>query len=79
MLTMKIKYQESNIEVVELVEKVEYIPPHSRKEDHPAPGLLVEYGNGRASHLCLTPLGDTDYRDVFIMNDKGSTVARYTL
>lgn len=79
MLSMLVKYRKSGIENVCLVERVEYYPPQHGKENNPEPGLLVEYSNGKAVHLPLTPIGDEDYRDVFVMNEKAATVARYTL
>lgn len=85
MLTILIKYQKSKREVLFGAESVEYVPPPADETERPrgdhgdGEGLLVQLGGGKAQHLGLTAIGDMDYRDVYVMNDKGSTVARYTL
>lgn len=84
MLTVLFRYQRSRVEVLKMADSVEYTPPHGKSDD-PAnppknvePGLLLTLGE-KGEHVELTGVDDPDYRDVFVMNDNGATVARYTL
>lgn len=77
MLTVLVKYQKSGREVLIPAKTVEFCP----KGSSTAEGLLINYDDREdgGRHLGFTPDGDNDWRDVFVMNDKGATVARYTL
>jgi hypothetical protein len=75
MLTVLIRYNKSRREVLIPAETVEYNP--IRKED--GGGLLVVRAGIGSQHLGFSDTGDEDWRDVFVMNDQGQTVARYTL
>lgn len=74
MLTVLIRYQKSRIETLTPAHSVEFWP-----EGTPKAGLLMTHTNGDQSHVGLSEKGDENWRDVFVMNDKGATVARYTL
>ena len=93
MLTLLVRYQMSRREVLSPATSVEYAPPREQPQNcswtteqederqrynRDVAGLLVLNGE-EGRHLTLTPIGDLDYRDVFVMNDHGATVARYTL
>ena len=80
MLTILIRYQKSLREVLIEAESVEFVReqgPHAVDK----PGLLVNHGTKAKDgfHLEMTAEGDEDWRDVFVMNASGQTVARYTL
>ena len=86
MLTVLIRYRETRREVLIPAKCVEYIPPGKTPVEKEIatidqPGLLINHG-GKADngfHLGLTPIGEENFKDVFIMNDHGQTVARYIL
>jgi len=79
MLTVLIKHKngdQAGREVLVPAKSVEFIPNGS-----PAGGeLLVNHGVDAEGGFCLTSSknGD-DWRDVFVMNAQGQTVARYTI
>ena len=76
MLTVLVKYTKSGREVLIPAKTVEFVPKGSVGE-----GLIIHHHvlEEGSCHLGFTPEGDQDWRDVFVMNDKGATVARYTL
>lgn len=74
MLTVLIRYKETRREVIIPASSVEFIPVSTGDE----PGLLINNGV-EAEHLGLTEKSDPNFRDVFVMNGNGQTVARYTL
>lgn len=76
MLTVLIRYKESRREVITPARSVEFVP--SGSEDS---GLLINHGVEAEGgcHLSMTASDDKDWRDVFVMNDAGQTVARYIL
>ena len=76
MLTVLIRYKESRREILIPAKSVEFIP--SGTEDA---GLLINHGveADGGIHLGLTASDDNNWRDVFVMNANGQTVARYTL
>lgn len=85
MLTILIRYRKTRVEVLKRAESVEYTPPAAVDSEHPEntvknehPGLLLTREDD-GEHLPLTPMDDDNYRDVFVMNEQGATVARYTL
>lgn len=75
MFSVLIRYKKSRREVIIPARSVEYVP------DGKDAGLLINHAveaeGGR--HLGRTSQGDEDWRDVFVMNAQGQTVARYTL
>lgn len=84
MFSILIRYKKSHREVLLSAKSVEFIPPGGPREDEGGihqPGLLVNNGiDGESGyHLAMTPENDPDWRDVFVMNPQGQTVARYVL
>ena len=83
MLTVLIRYRETRIETLQQVKGLEFYPkPDNESGDdgeRPLPGMLLVYDDDTSNHLSPTPEGDEDWRDVFVMNAQGQTVARYTL
>ena len=77
MLTVLIRYKKSRREVLTPARSVEFQP----RGDSAEPGLLINHGVEAEGgfHLAMTDEGDDDWRDVFVMNAQGQTVARYTL
>lgn len=77
MLTVLIRYKKSRRECLTPAKSVEFIPRGGEDE----PGLLINHAVEAEGgyHLGMTPEGDDDVRDVFVMNAQGATVARYTL
>ncbi len=77
MFTVLIRYNESRRECLIPARSVEFVP--NGGEDNP--GLLINHGvlAEGGSHLGMTPEGDKNWRDVFVMNAQGKTVARYLL
>lgn len=75
MLTLLVRYKKSRREVISSATSVEFIPEGSEDIDK---GLLI-VNNEESVHLSFTHADDENYRDVFVMNDKGQTVARYLL
>ena len=76
MLTVMIRHSETKREVIFSANTVEYVQRATPEE--PA-GLLVL---GEGSEYSRYPVRDHDegpYRDVFVMNEAGQTVARYVL
>lgn len=101
MLTVLIKYIQSNREVVIEAETIEYNP---FKQSPPPPdpnvprsvamdaeteercrynredaGLLIVKASKEVDRVGYTQHPDQDYRNVFVMNSTGATVAKYTL
>jgi hypothetical protein len=78
MLTVLIRYKETRREVLMPAKRVEFVPESSKEE---SPGLLINHGDEAESgcFLAMTSEGDSDWRDVFVMNAQGQTVARYIL
>ncbi len=78
MLTVLIRYKKTRREVVVPARSVEFTPMSFGGDE---PGLLINHGVEAEGgfHLPLTEGGDEDWRDVFVMNAQGQTVARYTL
>ena len=78
MLTVLIRYTKTGREVLVPAKSVEYVPKCCGDKDE---GLLINHGDPSDSgmHLGKTPEGDDNWRDVFVMNASGSTVARYKL
>lgn len=74
MLTVLVRYTHSKREVLFPAQEVEYVP-----RGVPDAGLLIKFDYDKGTHLGVTTEGDEDLRDVFVMNDNGATVARYTL
>ena len=76
MLTVLVKYVKSGREVLIPAKTVEFVP-----KGNEAAGLIINHSDLDAGgrQLGFTPEGDQDWRDVFVMNDKGATVGRYTL
>lgn len=82
MFTILLRYKKTRREVIISAESVEFIPNDGKKGTGiDNPGLLINHGVEAKSgyHLAMTPEGDEDWRDVFVMNNHGQTVARYTL
>ncbi len=92
MLTVLVRYQISKRECLFTCERVEFAPLRNNDErsvqsaaslaerdryNREDAGLLII--GKEEMRLPMTPLGDMDYRDVFVMNEHGKTVARYTL
>ena len=77
MLTVLIRYKKSRTETLQEVAGVEYFPPDG--DDVVAPGLLLRFENGQDVQLAMSEKDDENWRDVFVMNSQGQTVARYTL
>ena len=76
MLTVLIRDQKTRREVLLQARSVGFVP--EGKDDA---GLLINHGVEAEGgcHLAPTQEGDEDWRDVFVMNAAGQTVARYTL
>ncbi len=83
MFSVLIRYKETRREVLISAKTVEFIPPGTVVENKgiDQPGLLINHGVDaeRGCHLSMTPEGDPNWRDIFVMNDQGQTVARYIL
>lgn len=83
MFSVLIRYQVSRREVLISAKTVEFIRPPVKGDPVPTdmPGLLINHGveGENGCHLAMTESDDPDWRDVFIMNDQGQTVARYIL
>ncbi len=83
MFSVLIRYRETRREALISAESVEFIPLTDKDEEPPydKAGLLVNHGveTKGGFHLGVTPMGDENWRDVFVMNEAGQTVARYTL
>ncbi len=83
MFSVLIRYNVSRREVLISAETVEFIRPPEKDDPCPVdiPGLLINHGieGKKGFHLAMTEADDPDWRDVFIMNDSGATVARYIL
>ena len=83
MFSILIRYHVSQREVLISAKTVEFIRPSKKGDPTPTdiPGLLVNHGVEAEDgcHLGMTEANDPDWRDVFVMNDRGATVARYTL
>ena len=78
MLTVLTRYKVSRREVLFPVRSVEYAPVGGT--DEPGLLLLMEDANGEGTqHLGMTDASDPNWRDVFVMNAAGQTVARYIL
>ncbi len=77
MFSVLIRYQKTRREVLIPARSVEFVPKDGTDE----PGLLINYAVEAEGgcHLSMTAEGDDDWRDVFVMNANGQTVARYTL
>ena len=69
MLTILIRHKNTKREVIYPADEVEF------EEDD---GLRFHTKDGCGMHLKCSD-SEQDYRDVFIMNDAGQTVARYLL
>lgn len=80
MFSVLIKYKKTGREVLIPARTVEYVPKGSCCGDVDE-GLLINHAVEAegGSHLGFTPVGDDDWRDVFVMNSHGQTVARYAL
>lgn len=79
MFSVLIRYQKTRREVLIPARNVEFYPKDS--DTSVAPGLLINHAVEAEGgcHLAMSPDGDEDWRDVFVMNESGQTVARYTL
>ena len=76
MLTIMIRHSDTKREFITPCKTLEYVQKATLEE--PA-GLLVQLEN---DDFVRYPVRDHDgepYRDVFVMNDAGQTVARYVL
>lgn len=80
MFTVKIIYRKTNREVLISAKNVEFVRPGEGVSPESL-GLLINHAVPAEGgfHLGMTPEGDEDKRDVFVMNDAGQTVARYEL
>lgn len=76
MLTVLIRYNKTRRECLFTAKSVEYQPDNGSHADS---GLLINYDDVHSTHLGFTEPGDEDWRDVFVMNKAGQTVARYML
>ena len=84
MFSVLIRYQKTRREVLLSAKSVEFVPPRTELENEDAAqfaGLLINHGveEEEGCHISLTPKGNSNWRDVFVMNDQGQTVARYTV
>ncbi len=85
MLTVLIRNQKTKREIILPAKNIEYIPIPTKEEteivDIDRPGLLINHGVEAEGgcHLAMTSIGDDNFRDVFVMNSHGQTVARYIL
>ena len=77
MFTILVRYQKTRREVLTSARSVEFV----RDKGEGEPGLLINPGiEGEAGcFLGVSEKGDENWRDVFVMNDQGQTVARYIL
>ena len=80
MLTVLIRYKDGDRagrEVLTPARSVEFVP----KGGKDMPGLLINHAVEAEGGFHLSPSeeGSDDWRDVFVMNAQGQTVARYTL
>jgi hypothetical protein len=77
MFSVLIRYKKTRREVLIPARSVEFVPKGSDDE----PGLLINHAvvAEGGCHLGMTAEGDENYRDVFVMNPQGQTVARYSL
>ena len=69
MFTILVRTKKTNREILYLADEIEF---------HEEDGLRFHSVNGNGSHLGIADKED-DYRDVFVMNENGQTVARYLL
>ncbi len=80
MFTVLIKHVGSNQKgrtVLLSAKTVEFVPEGGLDKN---PGLFINHGVDGEDGCHLSPSEvEADYRDVFVMNDQGATVARYTL
>ncbi len=74
MFTVLIRYKKSRREVLTPATSIEFV--HSGYGEEP--GLLITNSEGSV-FLDPTSKDDEDFRDVFVMNAQGQTVARYVL
>ena len=82
MFSLLIKYQKTHREILISAKSVEFIPPNPKAENPDEfAGLLVNHGVEAEGgcFLSVSEKDDPNWRDVFVMNDNGRTVARYTL
>ena len=83
MFSVLIRYKETRREVLIPARSVEFIPSGTPvvNKGIDQPGLLINHGveGEKGIFLGMTPEGDDNWRDVFVMNGQGQTVARYTL
>ncbi len=81
MFSVLIRYQKTRREVLLSGKSVEFLPPGMAVAKESISGLLINSGvEGECPHfLELTPEGDPNWGDVFVMNNQGQTVARYVL
>ena len=78
MLTVLVRYKKTRIEVLMPATTVEFFPESDG--NHDAGLLVINDSSGQQSrHLPLSEKSDENWRDVFVMNASGSTVARYVL
>ena len=79
MLTVLVRYTKSGREVLIPAKTVEFVPKGSNLGD--AEGLIINHNTPEEGgcQLGFSSKDDQDWRDVFVMNGKGATVARYTL
>lgn len=80
MFSVLIRYKQSRREVLIPARTVEFVPKGSCCGDKDE-GLLINHAVEAEGgcHLGFTAEGDPDWRDIFVMNANGQTVARYTL
>jgi len=86
MFTVLIRYQKTHREVLYPARSVEFVPIKRRTKglkgeiiEPEDAGLLINHTvDGESCHLGFSD-NDDDARDVFVMNEHGSTVARYLL
>ena len=79
MFTVLLRYVDSRREVLIPARSVEFSPKSS--DGGEGEGLLINHGVEAegGSHLGFTEGENKDWRDVFVMNANGKTVARYML
>lgn len=78
MMTVLIRYLKTKVEVLYEAVRVEYSAEKNSKID--SPGLIIERPDGVCSHFSNGDDGNEEnFRDVFVMNREGQTVARYSL
>lgn len=74
MLTVLVIHKSSGRKVLLEADRVEF-----QDEDGPGQGLLVCRDDNNSAHHYSPSKDSEDARDVYVMNDAGQTVARYTL